>query len=241
MPIPLLVALQFLTTIPVYFNVPPSPQEQGRSLDWYGAVGLLIGVLLALIAWLLGQFLAPMPTAALVLTAWVVLTGGLHLGGLGDCADGCMGSSRSRTFEIMKDPRAGSMAVAAITLVLLIKFAALTVLVDKGAWTLLVAAPLLARVGAQALFLTTPYVHEDGPGAALAENLDHRQVLVAAVIALVIGAILIGTSAWLILPLLALVFAVVRVLMMRKLLGTTGDSAGALIVILEAAVLVMAV
>ena len=45
----------------------------------------------------------------------------------------------------------------------------------------------------------------------------------------------------LVLPLAALVFVAVRALMMRKLLGTTGDSAGALVEILEAAVLVLAV
>ncbi|KAA3620924.1 MAG: adenosylcobinamide-GDP ribazoletransferase, partial [Proteobacteria bacterium] len=44
MPTPFLVALQFLTTIPVYLNVPPATREEGDSLGWYGAVGLLIGV-----------------------------------------------------------------------------------------------------------------------------------------------------------------------------------------------------
>ena len=241
MPTPFLVALQFLTTVPVYLNVPPEPRDWGASLHWYGVVGLVIGLVLALAAWLAGAVLTPMVTAALVLVLWVLLTGALHLDGLGDSADGCMGSSRAQAFEIMRDSRCGSMAIAAIVLVLLVKFAALTSLVAAGAWAPLVAAPLLARAGAQALFLTTPYVREDGIGAALAAHLDRRRATAMLVAALVVGAMLCGIAAWWVLPLLVLLFAVLRWLMMRKLLGTTGDSAGGLIEIIEAATLALLV
>ncbi|KAA3630717.1 MAG: hypothetical protein DWQ08_05875 [Proteobacteria bacterium] len=124
-----------------------------------------------------------------------------------------------------------------MALVLVVKFAALSSLIEQGEWAAIVAAPLLARAGAQALFLTTPYVRADGLGTAIAANLDRDRVLVALIVALAVGAILIGVSAWLVLPLLVLVFYVVRAVMMRKLLGTTGDSAGGLIEILEAATL----
>ncbi len=241
MPTPFLVALQFLTTIPVYLNVPPEPRDWGASLNWYGVVGLVIGALLMLAAWVFDHFLAPMVAAALVLVLWVLLTGALHLDGLGDSADGCMGSSRERAFEIMRDSRAGSMAVSAIALVLLVKFAALSTLIGRGEWLALLAAPLLARAGVQALFLTTPYARESGIGSSMVEHIERDRLLIMLIGALVIGAILVGISAWLVLPLLVLVFALLRRYMMRKLLGTTGDCAGALVEILEASALALMV
>jgi len=75
----------------------PQPQELGRSLLFYPLVGLLFGLLL----WGLNLALAGAPLllhAALLLTAWVLLSGGLHLDGLADSADAWLGWVwRSRT------------------------------------------------------------------------------------------------------------------------------------------------
>ncbi len=241
MPLPFLIALQFLTTVPVYINVPPEPRDHGASLDWYGAVGLVLGLLLALAGWLLSFLVAPMVAASLVLVLWVLLTGALHLDGLGDCVDGCLGSSRERAFEIMKDPRAGPMAVAAICLVLLVKFAAVATIAASGSWILLVVAPIIARAGVQVLFLTTPYVSKQGIGSAMAEHLVRDRVSVMVVVAVVLTVFLAGASSWVLLPAILVVFALTRYLMMRKLLGTTGDSAGAMVEILEVASLAVLV
>jgi len=241
MPAPFLVACQFLTTVPIRFAAPPSVREQGASLAWFGAVGLILGGVLALIAWLAAAWAPPLVAAALVLAGWVIATGALHLDGLGDSADAMMGASRAEAFAIMKDPRAGSMAVAAIAVVLLAKFAAIAALIGQGHFAAVAAAPLVARVGAQALFLTTPAAREDGLAATLAAHADRQPVLIALVVGLAAAALLLGFSSWLVLPLAAVVFIAVRALMMRKLLGTTGDSAGALVEILETAVLVLAV
>lgn len=68
--------------------------------------------------------------AALVLALWVYFTGAMHLDGVADTADAWVGGlgDHQRTLEIMKDPRVGAMAVAAMLLVLLVKFAAITAL-----------------------------------------------------------------------------------------------------------------
>ncbi|TNF08241.1 MAG: adenosylcobinamide-GDP ribazoletransferase, partial [Pseudomonadales bacterium] len=41
-----LIALQFLTRLPVSLPGMPTPAQVGRSLLWYPLVGLLLGVLL---------------------------------------------------------------------------------------------------------------------------------------------------------------------------------------------------
>lgn len=72
--LPFWIALQFLSSLPIRLPGMPQPQELGRSLLFYPLVGLLFGVLL----WGLNQVLQGTPLllhAALLLTAWVLLSG----------------------------------------------------------------------------------------------------------------------------------------------------------------------
>ena len=87
-----------------------------------------------------------------------------------------------------------------------------------------------------ALFLGTPYVRSGGLGQALADHLPRREaywaLLGSAVMCLVAG----GWGACWILLLTVAVFAGLRQLMCRRLGGTTGDTAGAMVELLELAV-----
>src|SRR5690606_7992123 len=122
-PLPLLIALQFLTNLPIRLPGMPAPEEQGRSLLWYPLVGLLIGLVLVCGGWLLDDS-ANLLVAALLLTLWVGMTGALHLDGLADTADAWLGGfgDCERTLTIMKDPRSGPIAVVVLVLLLLLKF-----------------------------------------------------------------------------------------------------------------------
>ena len=162
---PLLIALQFLTRIPIRLAGMPTAEQQGRSLLYYPLVGLLLGGLLWLLQyWLAGT--AALLQAALLLSAWVALSGGLHLDGLADSADAWVGGmgDRERTLALMKDPCCGPMAVVVLLLVLLLKFAALVALLESGTLAALLLAPLLGRSAVLALILGTPYVRQGGIG-----------------------------------------------------------------------------
>ena len=76
------------------------------------------------------------------------VTGGLHLDGLADSADGWLGGINNvdKTLEIMHDSRCGSGALVAVISVLLVKFAALTVIIEHQLWIALVIAPILGAV-----------------------------------------------------------------------------------------------
>ena len=234
-----LIALQFLTRLPVRLSEPPSPEERGRSLPFYPAVGLVIGLLLMILAWLLG---APDPwlESALLLAAWVALTGALHIDGLADSADAWLGGGGDpqRALAIMKDPRSGPAGVAAVVMTLLVKFAALAALLRAELWPALLLAPLLARTAVVGLFLTTPYVRSGGLGSDLARHLPVGAgwavvALVAAAVPLVYGrpglrlVLIIAAAAWLL-----------RRLMMKQIQGTTGDTAGAMVELIETVCLV---
>ncbi|UVM48826.1 adenosylcobinamide-GDP ribazoletransferase [Pseudomonas sp. B21-015] len=233
------IALQFLSSLPIRLPGMPTPEELGRSLLFYPLVGLLFGGILWALNWLLlGTPL--LLHAALLLSVWVLLSGALHLDGLADSADAWLGGygDRERTLTIMKDPRSGPIAVVTLVLVLLLKFAALLALIEQQHSVVLIIVPLIGRGALLGLFLTTPYVRPGGLGQALADHLPRlvgRQVLAISAVACVLMAGLSGVWA---LVLAIVVFVWLRQVMLRRLGGTTGDTAGALLELLEVALLV---
>ncbi|MBE1161480.1 adenosylcobinamide-GDP ribazoletransferase [Dyella acidiphila] len=232
----LLVALGFLTRLPVPPGAFDDTRARSASLVWYPLVGLLIGLLLGVLAWLLRDT-PPLLTAGLVVTAWTVLTGALHLDGLADSADAWIGGlgDREKTLAIMKDPRCGPAGVLAIVLALLLKFGAIASL-HPAPWSELILAPLLARASLTALFLTTPYVRGGGLGAALSSAPRNA---CAVAIAISAGFCLLGRWHGVVaLGVTAVVFMLWRGACVKRLGGITGDTAGALTELIEVAVLV---
>lgn len=237
---PLLLAIQFLTQIPVRLKQPYTERELGASLLYYPLVGLLLGMLLIGLYSLL-HGVPVLLHAALLLAVWVMMTGALHLDGLADSTDAWLGGigNRERTLAIMKDPYAGPAAVVAVVLVLLLKFSALAALLqcDEG-WALL-WPPLLARSAVPLLFLTTSYVRPGGLGEALARHTPRRAVTMM-LLATLLGILLVlkMRGVMLVLGCLA-VFWLLRRMMVSRLGGTTGDTAGALLELLETAALLL--
>lgn len=234
----LLLAIQFLTRLPAPALTSLAPEDWGRSALAYPLVGLLIGALLAMLQFAL-SLSDPLLQAALLLTAWVLLTGGLHLDGLADSADAWVGGhgDRDRTLEIMKDPRSGPAAVSAIVLVLLLKFAALAVLLRSGSRPALVLVPLLGRAALLGLLLSTPYVRAGGMGAAIAGHLPRKTAL-ALLLALAVGLCFLAEVWKAVLAVLAVSFLLRRALLAR-LGGVTGDTLGATVELSEVGALLV--
>ncbi len=223
------LALQLLTRLPVPSSSrPPRPEELGLSVPFFPVVGLIIGALLAglhAMLWLID----PGVLAAMVLVTWVLLTGGLHLDGLADTADAWIGGQgdRDRTLAIMKDPRSGPIAIAAIVVVLLAKFAALQALLAGDARIILVLAPVLGRTVIILLLITTPYVRPDGLGAPYA---DHLPRLSCGLLVLLVAAATIALLDWkggALLGGLGVGFLGLRYWLLTRLGGATGDTLGA--------------
>ncbi|WP_341520888.1 adenosylcobinamide-GDP ribazoletransferase [Pseudomonas sp. G.S.17] len=240
--LPFWIALQFLSSLPIRLPGMPQPQELGRSLLFYPLVGGLFGVLLlALNALLDGAPL--MLHAALLLTAWVLLSGGLHLDGLADSADAWLGGfgDRERTLTIMKDPRSGPIAVVTLVLVLLLKFSALMALIENHQPLGLLLAPLIGRAAMLGLFLGTPYVRAGGLGQALADHLPRKAGQQVLLVSALVCVLIAGVSGLLALLSVLVGFFWLRHLMLQRLGGSTGDTAGAMLELLEVAVLLAVV
>lgn len=233
------IALQFLSSLPIRLPGMPAPEQLGRSLLFYPMVGLLFGVIL----WALNIALSGAPLllhAALLLTVWVLLSGALHLDGLADSADAWLGGfgDRERTLTIMKDPRSGPIAVVTLVLVMLLKFAALLALIEQQQGIALIIVPLIGRAALLGLFLTTTYVRAGGLGQALADHLPRKTGWQVLAVSAAVCVVIAGFNAVVALLLAVVVFIWLRHLMVRRLGGTTGDTAGALLELLEMSVLV---
>lgn len=241
-----LVALQFLTRLPLRIAPPPEAREIGLSVACYPIVGLALGCVL----WGVALAVARLPTllgAAVVLSVWVAITGALHIDGLADTADAWVGGhgDRERTLRIMQDPRSGPVALAVVNCLLLLKFAALAALgahAQVAPWrdprlaAGCILAPLLARAAIPLLFAYTPYVRAQGIASDLTANQSARAGVLMAVLTVagaaafrIRGAVALGAA--------AIAYALIRRGLVRRLGGFTGDGAGALIEVIEAACL----
>lgn len=233
-------ALAFFTRIPVPW-LRPSEEAWKKSVCWYPAVGLVIGLLL----WGAQQaglaLFSPLLAAVLTLSVWVYITGGLHLDGWMDLADG-LGSSRPREqiLAIMKDSRAGAMGVLAAILLLLLKAAALAELAQTGQGVMLLLVPVAARTHVLLSIRCWPYLSADqGMGKGIRDGLTPLPIAVG-------YAFLLGAG-WLIGEWRMLVAAAVSLLaalwfsraVSRKLGGLNGDCYGAVIESSEAVTLLV--
>lgn len=237
-----LIALQFLTRLPVRLSVLPSDRALGFSLLFYPVVGLLIGSILVALGWLLHDT-PPLVAAALLGAVWVILTGGLHLDGLADSADAWMGGMGNveKTLSIMKDPNCGAAGVTAISLLIFLKIAVLHSLLLAQEWVTLIFAAVLARTLIPLLFLTTPYVRSQGLGTSLAAH-QPRKLNWTVIIVLPIVMLSITGLHYFWLPLAAVgVFVSLRWIMMQRIQGMTGDTAGALVELSELGIIMAAV
>jgi len=235
----LLIALQFLTRVPLPVAVPYGDSAQGRSALYYPLVGLLLGFVLAGLAALLSGS-PSLLAAALVLSAWVVLTGGLHLDGLADCADAWIGGfgNPQLSLKIMKDPASGPIAVVTLVLVLLLKWTALAALLETGHWWPLIIAPVLGRGAILLLMLSTSYISPKGLASTVLQHLPVEQARNVLVISTLLAGIVLGGSTTLIAGLTALA---VRQAALQRLSGATGDVYGAAVELTETSALLASV
>jgi len=234
-----LIALQFLTRIPVRQQTAVDDAALGQSVLYYPLIGFLIGVLLSILALALSAG-PDIVVAGIVVTAWAWLSGGLHLDGLADCADAYVGGlgDRERSFQIMKDPASGPIAVMVLILVLLLKWAAVAVLIQQNNLVCLMLAPLLGRTAILVLMLSTPYVSHKGIAEKLMQNLPYADARLVVLIALVFAGLMMG---WVNVLLAGLVLLWVRNTALSRLNGATGDVYGAAVELVEASALLAVV
>jgi adenosylcobinamide-GDP ribazoletransferase len=228
------VAVQFLTLLPIP-NLKGFTWDDKRPLQAvfaYPLVGLLLGLLLYAAALALPNEY-PWVTGIVIALLWSWLTGGLHLDGLADSADGWMGGlgDRSRTLSIMKDPHIGVTGSMALVTAMLLKASLVGVIAHQAIEHWLIWIPILARTCAIILMATTPYVSEKGIGTGWISRVGMVHFTWACCILMVVS--LLIPHAFLLVVSIIGILILLRAMMMRRLKGCTGDTIGATIEITE--------
>ena len=176
-----LIALQFLTILPV-----PSPKkceadDLGRSTAWFPLVGLTIGGLLLLADMALTLVFPRHLTDALLVALLAIITGALHLDGLADVCDGLAArGSKERFLAIMKDSRVGAIGAVGLILLLLLKYAALLAVPIYLKRATLLLFPVLARFTQVLTMTNARAARTDGLGICFLSGITTTQFSLAA-------------------------------------------------------------
>lgn len=145
----LIFAIQFLTRLPLPMRGASGPDALAAAAKWFPLAGLIVGA--AVVGGLLlGARIDPWLGALFALAAWVWITGGLHLDGLSDLADGLAGAHRDpeRLLAIMRDPHAGVFGNIALWFALGSKLILLMLLAKQpNGWLAALLIPAWARLG----------------------------------------------------------------------------------------------
>ncbi|HWG00949.1 MAG TPA: adenosylcobinamide-GDP ribazoletransferase [Trebonia sp.] len=246
-------AVSLFTVLPAGAGETLAEGDAARAVLWMPAVGLLLGVLGGAVVAGAGGLgagdsgLRRLLGAALAIALVGLLTGGLHLDGLADTADG-LGSRRPApvALDIMRRSDVGPMGVATLVLVLLIQVTALAAVPRAAAAGL--ALVLAAVTGRVAVVLATgsDAARPGGFGALVAGRTTGRARAMTAVglgCAIVAAGFGFGGPALAVRGLVAAAVGLtagsaVRLTAVRRLGGVTGDVFGAVLEIAAAATLV---
>jgi adenosylcobinamide-GDP ribazoletransferase len=231
-------ALIFYSCLPLR----PSGNLDFRGIAVYApVVGVVIGLLLGAIDWGLGWLVGThsLLRAGLVTFAAVLCTGGLHLDGAMDSADGLAVTDKERRLAVMMDSATGAYGAIAAIAILLLKVVAIAEIADHRVWVL-VSVMAWARWGQLRAIAAYPYLKAEGKGKFHRDHIQAWQVwlmfVLSALANLGIGAFLVFSAGIKFAPLL---FAAKITLISvgfawltgawfaRQLGGHTGDTYGA--------------
>ena len=217
----------FYSVFPLPPGITPRFERIARFAPWVGAV---IGSAEALL-WLGLSPAGPLAQIPLVLALGIALSGGLHLDGAMDTADG-LAAGPERCLEAMDDSRVGASGVQAFVLLVLLRVGALALLAPQAP-AALVGASVWGRVAPLVAMQAFPYLRPQGGTAAFhrrhwrgwARELAPTLLLLGLLSGIALG---LGWPLWIglgwsgLLPALLVPWA-----LGRRLGGHSGDSYGA--------------
>jgi adenosylcobinamide-GDP ribazoletransferase len=240
-----LAAIQFLTSIPIPGKRDLSPETLGRATAWFPVVGLIIGLVLAALNWLLLLILPAAAVNALLIAALVILTGAMHLDGMADTCDGIAGHKTvEERWKVMRDSRTGAFGVVGIVTVLLVKYATLNSIPPVFMTVILILMPVVSRWAMVYAIYVYRYARPSGLGTAFKQATRWPQFTAATIITL---AVALALMPWFSLTGLYIIFGIFIITtalafyLKYKFAGLTGDTYGAINELAEVMTLVLAI
>ncbi|MCC3869138.1 adenosylcobinamide-GDP ribazoletransferase [Terrisporobacter mayombei] len=156
--------LQFMTRIPIKADM-GFDEEFHKSIVYFPLVGFVIGLISFIIGSLAIQIFDPFITSIIIVAGEVILTGGLHIDGLGDTFDAIYSNrDKERMLEIMKDSRLGTNSLLAILFLVLIKIGLLNSAINSNLMCLIIFMPMISRLGVIVMLYKTVTPRKVGMG-----------------------------------------------------------------------------
>ena len=225
----LLIAIQFLTRLPVPLAAIHDPSWLPRSATYFPLVGIMVGAIGAAVMAGAASLWSGIVPVLMAIAATILVTGALHEDGLADAADSLGGRTREARLAIMKDSRLGTFGVLALGLSLALRAAALAALAPAVALWALVACHAGARFATVLVMAMLPHAGDAATSRSSysPERPRAGEVAIAAVLAMLpmlplgwwpacVGLLAGGVAA-----------ALLARGMRRRLGGYTGDVLGA--------------
>jgi len=235
-----LTALGFLTIIPSPRRREVSLEEVGRSTGYFPVVGIIIGLILAGLNWLLGLLLPSIVVNALLIVSLVVLSGGLHLDGFVDTCDGIAGHKTvEERWRVMHDSRAGAFGIVGVFLLLLVKYVSLNSVPEPLLMSTLVLMPVVSRWAMVYAVFAYPYARPSGLGKMFKQGASWQRFTAATLIALAVAVILARLAGLVIMLSTWVIVIAMAAYLKRKFSGLTGDTYGAINEVTEVCVLIL--
>ena len=239
----------FFTRLPLWRIYQPKKEAYKTVVEHWPLTGWLTGCIMAAVIWF-GSMVMPYPIIIiLAILTRLLITGALHEDGLADFMDGFGGggSDRQRILDIMKDSHIGTYGVIALMLYFLLLFFALNSMSPHdAALTVIVADPYAKMLSAQ-LIQMMPYARTEETAK---NHTVYRKFNVRAGISLAIQGLLpiglyiyymyekIDWQMFVFLPALLMYF--LYLLIWKRLRGYTGDCCGAIFLLTELSVYLIA-
>jgi adenosylcobinamide-GDP ribazoletransferase len=237
----LILAVRFLTIVPVPGREETGPGALGRAAWYFPAVGLGLGACLVAADHLFAFVFPPLLGSVLLISLWKVLTGGIHLDGLADVLDGLAGLDAERRVAIMRDSQIGAFGAAGLVLCLLIATAALDALPAGRHSGVLLLAPAVGRLAPLLIGPLLPAATPgQGAGASFLEGLSPWAAPVCVAGIWILATLLLGSWGGLVLSLALGSVLLWAVWLASRFGGITGDALGSSVELGELATLVAA-
>lgn len=228
-------AFALLTRLPVKASFDRTAQATWAFPIVGAGVGIFVLALALLCDWLgLGLGLS----AGVAIAGGAILTGALHEDGLADSADGLWGGwTPERRLAIMRDSHIGTYGVLALILAIMLRFMAVTAVMNSFHLGALIAAAALSRAAIPFVMMLLPHARADGLSVQTGRP-SRQTVLIGAVIALALSCVTGGFVPTVFAASACVVCTmVVMKIAKTKIGGQTGDILGATQILCELGVL----
>jgi adenosylcobinamide-GDP ribazoletransferase len=227
-----LIAVMFLTRLPVLRLVKYDLEHLSKSTVYFPLVGAIVGSVGALTLWI-ASLKFPSTLAVLIsMAATILLTGAFHEDGLADSADGFGGGyTKERILEIMKDSRIGTYGAIALWLFLTAKLLLLSEIFkqdDSLALATLIVAHLLGRYSSLPLIFTLDYARNEATSSKpFAEKASAKRLVVASLYTLCLSMLLLEWRAFWAISAVLFMTLLSGIYFKKRIGGITGDALGA--------------